>query len=316
MRPLPLGLTKVSLGRATVSGGKTGNTCGQGTGDSARDILRNGFYLGFVKHRGQLLPGQHPAIVTQELFNAVQQVRKDHFVGPSTFSPRHRTYLLKGLIRCIHCGEKLWAHNIHGNEYYQETSSRRGIDCPNGKGYVRAEVADEQVSSIIASLTLPQSWREMVIDLLSSKDETAEIQRERTRLVEKLRRLKRLYQEVEIGEAEYRQEMTLTQAKLSSLVDAQQDEVVTLGDNVEGVVAAWEIATKDERHDMLQMLDAVYIDMPTKQVVGLKPKAAFLPLFNLGEPVKAGEFVLATDLTAAGLDSSGTPRPEANCIGI
>ncbi|MDP7085301.1 MAG: hypothetical protein QGH97_13235, partial [Dehalococcoidia bacterium] len=63
-------------------------------------------------------------------------------------------------------------------------------------------------------------------------------------------------------------------------------------------------------------LDAVYIDMPTKQVVGLKPKAAFLPLFNLGEPVKAGEFVLATDLTAAGLDSSGTPRPEANCIGI
>jgi len=66
--------------------------------------------------------------------------------------------------------------------------------------------------------------------------------------------------------------------------------VITLGDNVEGVVAAWEIATKEERKDMLQMmLDAVYIDMTSKQVVGLKPKAAFLPLFNLGDPVKAGQ---------------------------
>jgi len=42
--------------------------------------------------------------------------------------------------------------------------------------------------------------------------------------------------------------------------------------------------------------------------VGLKPKAAFLPLFNLDEPVKAGEVVLATSLTAGALDS--TPPPD------
>ena len=76
--------------------------------------------------------------------------------------------------------------------------------------------------------------------------------------------------------------VALTQAKLSGLVDPEHNQVVTLGDHVEGVVAAWEIATKEERLDMLQMmLDAVYIDMTTKEVVGLKPKATFLPLFNL-----------------------------------
>jgi len=52
------------------------------------------------------------------------------------------------------------------------------------------------------------------------------------------------------------------------------------------------------------MLDAVYIDMTTKELVGLKPKAAFLPLFNLGEPVTAGDHVLTTNLTAAGVDST------------
>ena len=236
-------------------------------------------------------------------------IRKDHFIGPRTFTPQYRTYLLKGLIRCVHCGEKLWSHHVTGIDYYQETASQRGINCPNGKGYVRAEVADEQVSKIISSLTLPESWRELVIDLLSSKDEAAEVQRERNRLEEKIRRLKRLYQEVEIDEPEFRQEMLLTQSKLSSLVDAHQDEVVTLGDNMEGVVAAWEIATKQERHDMLHMmLDAVYVDMTTKEVVGLKPKAAFLPLFNLGEPVKTGELVLATELTIAAVDSRACLR--------
>ena len=93
-----------------------------------------------------------------------------------------------------------------------------------------------------------------------------------------------------------------------SLVNAGQNEVVTLGDNVEGIVAAWDMATKEERHDMLKMmLNAVYIDMRTKQVVGLEPKAPFLPLFNLEEPIKAGETVLVTDLTAAGVDSPPSP---------
>ena len=120
--------------------------------------------------------------------------------------------------------------------------------------------------------------------------------------------MKRLYREVEIEEADYRQEAALTQAKLSSMANPEHHQVVTLGDNVEGVVAAWEIATNEERWEMLRMmLDAVYIDMTTKEVVGLKPKAAFLPLFNLDEPVKAGEVVLATSLTAGALDSTPTP---------
>jgi len=162
---------------------------------------------------------------------------------------------------------------------------------------------------VISGLRLPESWREMVVDLLSSKDEALELQRERNRLEEKLRRLKRLYREVEIEEADYRQEVALTQAKLSGMVNPEHAQVVTLGDNVEGVVAAWEIATKEERREMLQMmLDAVYIDMTTKEVVGLKPKAAFLPLFNLDEPVRAGEVVLATSLTAGALDSPQSPR--------
>ena len=60
---------------------------------------------------------------------------------------------------------------------------------------------------------------------------------------------------------------------------------------------------------LCMMIDAVYVDMTTKQVVGIKPKSAFLPLFNLDEPVTAGEIILSTELTVAGVDSTQSPRP-------
>ena len=45
--------------------------------------------------------------------------------------------------------------------------------------------------------------------------------------------------------------------------------------------------------------------MQAGDIVGVKPKPEFLPLFTLDEPVRAGETVLVT----ARVDSSRTPRP-------
>ena len=157
---------------------------------------------------------------------------------------------------------------------------------------------------IVSTLTLPRSWRELVLDLLSSKEEVDQMDRERARLQEKVRRLQRQYREVEIDEDDYRRELELTRAKLGTLVVSGHGEIVQLGDHVEGIVLAWQAATKEERRDLLRlMLDAVYVDMDTKEVTGLQPKPSFLPLFGLDEPVEAADLVLSTNLTPGGLDS-------------
>ena len=66
----------------------------------------------------------------------------------------------------------------------------------------------------------------------------------------------------------------------------------------------WTGATLQERHQLLtMMLDAVYVDMQLGTIEGVKPKPEFLPLFNLAEPVRAGETVLVTAL----LDSPPSP---------
>ena len=272
--------------------------------DTVGEMLTNVFYLGFVKYKGNQLPGRHKAIVEQGVFEQVQAVRRKHRRGPSTYAKKHRTYLLSGLARSVHCGEKLSAHHISGHDYYQDTCKRRGLPCDHHGGYIRGDLLEEQVSMIVSTLTLPKSWRELVLDLLSSKEEVDQMDRERARLQEKVRRLQRQYREVEIDEDDYRRELELTRAKLATLVVPGHGEIVQLGDHVEGIVSAWQAATKEERRDLLRlMLDAVYVDMDTKEVSGLQPKQSFLPLFGLDEPVEAADLVLSTNLTPGGLDS-------------
>lgn len=65
------------------------------------------------------------------------------------------------------------------------------------------------------------------------------------------------------------------------LQDTAEEQVIEVGDWVEGMVVAWSNAAKEERRDILRlMLDAVYVDLESAKVVTLKPKPAFLPLFR------------------------------------
>ena len=42
-------------------------------------LLRNRFYIGEVKYKGEILPGEQPAIMERELFDAVQQKLTDQW---------------------------------------------------------------------------------------------------------------------------------------------------------------------------------------------------------------------------------------------
>ena len=98
--------------------------------------------------------------------------------------------------------------------------------------------------------------------------------------------------------------MGLTKAALEAVRTPDYGDLIRLGDHIEGLIEAWTLATNEERHKLLtMMLDAVYVDMQSGTIEGVKPKPEFLPLFNLAEPVRAGETVLVTAL----LDSPPSP---------
>jgi len=60
-------------------------------------LLRNRFFIGEVEYKGEILPGEQPAIIDRDLFDAVQQKLSDH--QSHTILTRQRSdHLLKGLL--------------------------------------------------------------------------------------------------------------------------------------------------------------------------------------------------------------------------
>ena len=60
-------------------------------------------------------------------------------------------------------------------------------------------------------------------------------------------------------------------AALDTLGQPQEQEVLVLGDHVEGLIETWSCGTREERRDILRMmLEAVYVDVPKGIVVALQ----------------------------------------------
>jgi site-specific DNA recombinase len=60
-------------------------------------LLRNHFYVGEVKYKGDILPGEQPGIMDQELFDAVQQKLRDQWAH-RTVTRNASDHLLTGLL--------------------------------------------------------------------------------------------------------------------------------------------------------------------------------------------------------------------------
>ncbi len=64
-----------------------------------------------------------------------------------------------------------------------------------------------------------------------------------------------------------------------------EEPVVKAAAYVEDLATLWRAATLDERRAiLLTALDAVYIDMDTRRLVAVQPKADFLPLLAAASP--------------------------------
>lgn len=100
-----------------------------------RNVLKNEVYTGKVKFKGQTYQGNHIPIISEELFQQVQdafkQSRRD--AKARTRSPFKASTLLSGMIYCKQCGSRF--HGEHGNYscYSRTKGDRKYILDPNCK---------------------------------------------------------------------------------------------------------------------------------------------------------------------------------------
>lgn len=72
-------------------------------------ILKNPIYCGWVKSKDLLVKGVHEPIVTQELFDSVQQAMQDNGKGNKTRQAFRPEFPLRQFVKCFHCGKGLTA---------------------------------------------------------------------------------------------------------------------------------------------------------------------------------------------------------------
>jgi hypothetical protein len=94
-------------------------TCGQRfTKSSLHHLLTNPVYLGKVKYKKEVHPGEHQAIISPDLWQRVQELLRQK--GPGTTARTESHALLKGILRCRPCGFAMtptFAAKKGGNRY-------------------------------------------------------------------------------------------------------------------------------------------------------------------------------------------------------
>jgi hypothetical protein len=119
-------------------------------------ILNNPVYIGKIRHKGELFEGKFPAIVSTEIFEAVQKrLHNNH--RPRKSKHRH-DFPFTELLKCGECGSSITAQfgRGHGGIYRYYRCTKRRHAC--SQGYLQEHLLAKQLREELQKISLPESW--------------------------------------------------------------------------------------------------------------------------------------------------------------
>lgn len=129
-------------------------------------ILKNPFYYGDFIWNGKLYKGNHPSLVSKQLFDMVQEAFKQHNRPKQT----KRDFAFVGLLTCGKCGCDITAEIKKGKYVYYHCTFSKGR-CENT--YIREDRLAEKLGEIVKNIQIDNQILEWIIEALkeSHKDE-------------------------------------------------------------------------------------------------------------------------------------------------
>lgn len=248
------------------------------------DMLSNPFYKGSVRYRGEELPGRHEACVTPELWDRVQRTRmmRRRMTPALTAHPR-RIYLLQSVAHCVSCGRLLTCNTPKAGPRYRDASRDKHQECGAQRQSVVCDVVDTQIGEIFRQLKLPADWTGQLQSLAVSGEKPSDVPKRRRSTRERLKRLSELYLDGDIPKSRYDQERATLHAQLEALDAESIDEgtIEKAAKVIDTYASIWDAADDSERASITKtVFEAVFVDLDTATILYLKPRAAFLPLFQ------------------------------------
>ncbi len=131
-------------------------------------MLHNRYYLGYVKFSGVEYRGRHEPLITQDLYDRVQQVLAA-MPGAGTRQRRYHHYL-KGLLRCERCRRRLIVSRGKSKTgdlyFYYVCRGRQDGACR--LPYIRVSDLEHAVEQHYSTLNLPSDLRLKLVELFDS----------------------------------------------------------------------------------------------------------------------------------------------------
>lgn len=141
--------------------------------ESVRTILGNPAYIGMVSSGGIQFPGKHPPLVSETVFTTAQLIREERTRERGSPVREVRAWLT-GVVRCEHCGGKLWhqsgSTNGTGRYYRCGGLSRRECTAPQA----RAQNLEGEMLEILSLLVVPPTAQAAILaeaQRLTAQDE-------------------------------------------------------------------------------------------------------------------------------------------------
>lgn len=146
--------------------------------------LRDPFYTGRFIYGGKLYKGQHPALMSDEEFNLLQDIVEGRAKGKQ----KRHDFALNGVIKCGECGYCITAemhtkHYKNGNSqvftYYHCTKKGKdkGINC--NQPYVPGKKMEEQFTSELGQLECDKEFVDFAYEALEQvKEKDSEVSKD------------------------------------------------------------------------------------------------------------------------------------------
>lgn len=235
------------------------------------NILERVTYTGKIQFKGEILDGQHEAIIDEATWNKVQLERKRRSIKKTVTSE----YLLTGLLYCARCGAKMryqkWGKNGLKVYCYSQQKSRPKLikdpNCNNDK----SDACD--IESIVLKNLFDQTKKiknEIVSrgDIKKNANALNVFKKKYDTLANKIKRLYNLY--AESGDElllqtieENKAELRLIEAELETINAAAKEinDYNIQADTIINLEESWELLTIKERQQALRLcINRVTID--------------------------------------------------------
>lgn len=133
-------------------------------------ILNNPFYYGQMRSKGKLYPHKYQPLISKELFDKCQSIRKSW--GKKPFQYASKPYIFRGLIRCARCGCAMSPETAKGKFiYYSCTNAKKDI-CDR-KVYIREEDLLKPIYEVLKTFeSIPQATIDKIVDGLKQSSQS------------------------------------------------------------------------------------------------------------------------------------------------